>query len=149
MQVKWCLSRGAKADAAAGERLVVTYALPHYALHYAALGGRPSLVRLLIQRHADVHAVDGQGNQALAWAAEAGHTPAVQALLKLGADSRHPNVLGVTALQLAQQAHAAAAARALGDTGDRPPLLYTYKPDYKGVLQVLQAVHAANQAHIS
>jgi hypothetical protein len=56
-------------------------------------------------------------------------------------------VLGVTALQLAQQAHAAAAARALGNTGDRPPLLHTYKPDYKGVLQVLQAAYAANQAH--
>jgi hypothetical protein len=52
-QVRWCLCRGAKAEEACGERLVGTYAMPHYALHYAALGGRESLVHLLVDRQVD------------------------------------------------------------------------------------------------
>jgi hypothetical protein len=134
-QVRWCLCRGAKAEEACGERLVGSYAMPHYALHYAALGGRASLVHLLVDRQADVHSMDGGGNQALAWAAEAGLPATVEALLQRGADWRHRNLLGHSALDLAVQAQAAASSRPKGaapETGAK-------KSDFKAVMNLLQA----------
>ena len=79
--VEWCLCRGAKADAACAERLIGTYAMPHFAIHYAALGGRAALLHLLVRRNADVHSMDGEGNEPLAWAAQAGLASTVEALL--------------------------------------------------------------------
>ena len=103
-QVRWCLCRGAKPEAACDHHLVAGYAPPHYALHYAALGGSALLVELLVARRADVHAVDGEGNSALAWAAAAGQVEAASALLGLGCDWRHRNMAGLSALDLALQA---------------------------------------------
>ena len=75
--VHWCLCRGARADAACAERLVNTHGMPHYAIHYAALGGRASLLQLLVSRNADVHSMDGDGNAPLAWAAQVVLKPAL------------------------------------------------------------------------
>ena len=81
--------------------------------------------------------MDGQGNQALAWAAEAGLTATVEALLLRGADWRHRNLLGLSALDLAVAAQAAASARAKGaapETGANAK-----KSDFKAVISLLQA----------
>jgi hypothetical protein len=90
---------------------------------------------LLVDRQADVHSMDGGGNQALAWAAEAGLPATVEALLQRGADWRHRNLLGHSALDLAVQAQAAASSRPKGaapETGAK-------KSDFKAVMNLLQA----------
>ena len=58
------------------------------ALHFAAKGGHPDSVEVLITNGADVMAKDGVsgGRTALDWAAERGHLDCVEVLLDKGAD---------------------------------------------------------------
>lgn len=100
-QLSWCLSRGARPEAACPERLVQSSPSPHFALHYAAHGGHVRIIAMLFERRADLHCVDGDGNRPLAWAAAKGNLKAVEELLRLGSDPRHRNNKGKTALMLA------------------------------------------------
>eukprot|EP00960_Hanusia_phi_P063027 765337-Hanusia_phi.AAC.2 len=156
-QVRWCLCRGARADAVSihidefafltpvsqpcTERLVSSFPVPHYAIHYAVFAGRDDLVKLLFAKHADLHSIDGNENQPLAWAASRGMKSTVEVLLQLGADCRHRNSAGKTALDLATQAQTSSS------TDDAQHNSYQ-KPDYKGVIQVLQK-HGANCVPLS
>ncbi|EKX51084.1 hypothetical protein GUITHDRAFT_103005 [Guillardia theta CCMP2712] len=127
-QVRWCLCRGARADAPCTERLVSSFPVPHYAIHYAVYAGRDDLVKLLFSKHADLHSIDGSENQPLAWAASRGMKSTVEVLLQLGADCRHRNSAGKTALDLATQAQSSSASDDSQHTAFQ-------KPDLKGVIQ--------------
>jgi hypothetical protein len=72
---------------------------------FAAIRNNPEMLKALADKGADVRAVDGAGSSILMWAAanEAGSTPIIEALLKLGADPNQPNKLGETALTWAQR----------------------------------------------
>lgn len=99
-QLTWCLCRGARPEAPCPERLVHSFPAPHFVLHYAAHGGHAHIITKLFERRADLHCVDGDGNRPLAWAAQKGQLKAVEELLRLGADPRHRNNKGKTALAL-------------------------------------------------
>jgi ankyrin repeat protein len=60
--------------------------LSNTALHAAVAGGHVDVSLLLLERGADVHAVDAGGHTPLHIAAEAGSLPVVRALLARGAD---------------------------------------------------------------
>ena len=54
-------------------------------LHWAAMGGHITTMRLLIRRGCDVDSVDGSGLTPLHWAAAMGQTKAVRELIRKGA----------------------------------------------------------------
>ena len=72
---------------------------------FAAIQNNPEMLRMLVERGADVRAVDGAGSTTLMWAAanEAGSAQIVEELLKLGVDPNQTNKLGETALTWAQR----------------------------------------------
>lgn len=73
-------------------------------LHYAASGGQPALIRLLIENHAYIDAESPNGSTPLMMASMYGTTEAVELLLDEGADTLLKNQQGLTATQFAQRA---------------------------------------------
>ena len=73
-------------------------------IHYAATGPEPQLVRLLLDRGADIDAASPNGTTPLMMAAMYGTPEAVKLLIDEGADVQLKNVQGLTALQFAQRA---------------------------------------------
>ena len=70
-------------------------------LHLWVYGsGAPRIADLLLSRHIDVNAKDGQGETPLHLAARYGQKPAVEWLLKHGADARARNLRGQTPVEL-------------------------------------------------
>jgi ankyrin repeat protein len=61
------------------------------ALHVAAEHGDTPTIRVLIEHHADLEALDGEGYCSLALAARNGHSDSVDALLAAGADPNQPS----------------------------------------------------------
>ncbi|OHF02036.1 hypothetical protein CORC01_02615 [Colletotrichum orchidophilum] len=68
------------------------------ALHRAVCSGNESMVRLLLERGADVAKQDGNGSTALHLAAESGSGELLQLLLEKSADPNATDYLGRTAL---------------------------------------------------
>lgn len=68
------------------------------ALHRAVCSGNESMVRLLLERGADIAKPDGNGNTALHLAAESGGGELLQLLLEKSADPNAIDYLGRTAL---------------------------------------------------
>lgn len=73
-------------------------------LHYAASGGHAEIVRLLLEHSAYIDAESPNGTTPLMMAAMYGTGEVVKLLLEQGADREHKNLLGMTALDFAQQA---------------------------------------------
>jgi len=67
----------------------------------AAFCGHTEVVRLLLARGADVHAVNSQGRSALVQAADQGHAEIVQLLAHAGSTVDRPGLFGQNALHLA------------------------------------------------
>lgn len=68
------------------------------ALHWAFSGGNEAVVRLLLDRGADVKATDDNGKTVLHWAALRGNEAMVQLLVDLGADVKAKDDNGRMAL---------------------------------------------------
>ena len=62
--------------------------------------GAPRIADLLLSRHIDVNAKDGQGETPLHLAIRYGQKPAVEWLLKHGADAKARNLRGQTPVEL-------------------------------------------------
>lgn len=73
-------------------------------LHYAATGPEPALVRLLIERGADVDARSPNGTTPLMMAAQYGSEDNVKVLLERGADPKRRNDLKLGAVDFALKA---------------------------------------------
>ena len=73
------------------------------ALHYAATGGHPEVVRLLLDHYAYIDAESPNGSTPLMMAALYGNADTVQLLLDAGADVKVKNAQGLTALDFAQK----------------------------------------------
>ena len=71
------------------------------AMHWAALHGHSSTVKLLASMGADLNACDAFGSRPLHYAADAGHVGVVRLLLRLGARAYAENQFGRTALEWA------------------------------------------------
>lgn len=72
-------------------------------LHYAATGGNPAVVRLMLDHYAYVDAESPNGTTPLMMAARYGTSDAVKVLLDAGADRGLKNSLGLTALDFARE----------------------------------------------
>ena len=72
-------------------------------LHYAASGGKPEVIQLLLDHYAYIDAASPNGSTPLMMAARYGTTEAVELLLASGADPMLKNQLGLTALDFAKQ----------------------------------------------
>lgn len=75
------------------------------ALIWAALRGHKAVVRLLLQKGADVKVEDKIGGTALHWAAGTGQKAVVQLLLEKGADVNSNNKMGTALCWAAQGGH--------------------------------------------
>lgn len=73
-------------------------------LHYAATGGHPSLIAMLLDAHAYIDAESPNGTTPLMMAAQYGTVAAVRQLLEAGADASLKNQLGLTAQDFAFRA---------------------------------------------
>ncbi|WP_342617640.1 ankyrin repeat domain-containing protein [Rhodoferax sp. GW822-FHT02A01] len=73
------------------------------ALHYAATGGHPEIVRLLLDHYAYIDAESPNGTTPLMMAAMYGNADTVQVLLDAGADVTVKNAQGLSALEFAQK----------------------------------------------
>jgi len=90
--------------AAGAELNVVGTCFPYNTpLMFAAMSGRGSLAKLLVEAGADVDAADPHGNTALMKACQAGKPKTVRCLLRLGADPNRVNEGGRTAIFCAVQ----------------------------------------------
>lgn len=74
-------------------------------LHYAATGGHIEIMRLLLDRYAYIDAESPNGTTPLMMAAHYGTPAAVKVLLEAGADPMLKNQLGLTALDFAHRAN--------------------------------------------
>lgn len=83
-------------------------------LQTAAEHGHAAVCRLLLERNAQVNAIDLDGLTALHWAAEYGSAECARALLEGGADSSLRTVNADTALMLAERTDNRAVVRVLG-----------------------------------
>lgn len=70
-------------------------------LHYAATGGRPEVIRILLNADAYIDAESPNGSTPLMMAAMYGSEEAVKLLLEAGADATLKNQLGLTAKDFA------------------------------------------------
>jgi ankyrin repeat protein len=73
-------------------------------IHYAATGGTPAVVKLLLARGAPIEARSPNGSTPLMLAAKYGSEEVVDALLAAGADRRAKNALGMDASAFAASA---------------------------------------------
>jgi hypothetical protein len=73
-------------------------------LHYAATGGHPAMIQLLLDNYAYIDAESPNGSTPLMMAASYGSPEAVKLLLQEGADASIRNERGLTAIDFAQQA---------------------------------------------
>ncbi len=73
-------------------------------LHYAATGGHPAIVGLLLDAHAYIDAESPNGTTPLMMAAHYGSAATVRQLLEAGADASLKNQLGLTAQDFAFRA---------------------------------------------
>jgi ankyrin repeat protein len=87
------------------------------ALHRAAGSGHEAVVRLLLEKGADVKARDSYGRTALHWAASSGHEAVVRLLLEKGADVKARDSDGGTALHRAASRGQEAVVRLLLEKG--------------------------------
>jgi hypothetical protein len=74
-------------------------------LHYAASGGHPAMIQLLLDQDAYIDAESPNGSTPLMMAAMYGTPSAVKLLLESGADPLLKNELGLSALDFAQRAN--------------------------------------------
>lgn len=72
-------------------------------LHYAATGGHPQIIQLLLDQHAYIDAESPNGTTPLMMAAMYGSPEAIQLLLDAGADPSLKNQLGMDALAFARK----------------------------------------------
>ena len=72
-------------------------------LHYAATGGHLAIIRLLLDNYAYIDAAAPNGSTPLMMAAKYGTDDAVKMLLDAGADAALKNMLGLTAIDFANQ----------------------------------------------
>ena len=56
------------------------------ALHYAAMKGHSEVVKLLVDKGADVMSEDTEGQTAMHWAVDGGHLEVIKMLVAKGAD---------------------------------------------------------------
>lgn len=112
----------------------------------AAFCGHSEVVRLLLARGADVHAVNSQGRSALVQAADQGHAEIVQLLAHAGATVDRPGLFGQNALHLAAwQGHravvqtllACAARTDIRDDAGMTPLALACTEDVPEVVELL------------
>jgi hypothetical protein len=88
------------------------------AIVMAAMSGHTDIVQFLIEKHADVNAVDDVNTTALMRAADnCDATPAIRALLKAGAHTGVKSAGGATALQLAEWSNCTDNAAAIRGAG--------------------------------
>ncbi len=83
-------------------------------LHYAAAGPNPAVVRWLVEQGAALEAQSPNGTTPLMMAAGYGAIDAADLLLKLGADAKRVNQVGIDAVAFAKRAGRDALARRLG-----------------------------------
>lgn len=95
-----------KGEVAGAELLLVrgaTVSLPGWSpLHYAATGPEPQLVKLLLDRGADIDAVSPNGTTPLMMAAQYGSEESVKLLLQRGADLSKRNQRGLGPVDFAR-----------------------------------------------
>ena len=88
---------------------------------HAALHGDSGLVRLLLDRGAEIDPQDGDGFTALTIAAEEGHWDVVRLLASRGADIDHRDATGLSALDRAAAGGESGIVSFLEATRRRPP----------------------------
>ena len=95
-----------KGEVAGAELLLgrgATVSLPGWSpVHYAATGPEPQLVKLLLDRGADIDAVSPNGTTPLMMAAQYGSDESVKLLLQRGADRSKRNQRGLGAVDFAR-----------------------------------------------
>jgi uncharacterized protein len=74
-------------------------------LHYAATGGHPPIIEVLLEHHAYIDAESPNGTTPLMMAAHYGTPAAVKLLLEAGADATLRNQLGLSAVDFATRAN--------------------------------------------
>ncbi|GLU35653.1 ankyrin repeat domain-containing protein [Trinickia caryophylli] len=84
-------------------------------LHYAAANGHDDIVQLLIDHDAYLDTASPNGTTPLMMAARGNHITTMKVLLDAGADPRVKNQLGLTALDFAKRYHAKDATQGLED----------------------------------
>lgn len=82
-------------------------------LHYAAAGPEARLVRLLLERAADIDAASPNGSTPLMMASQYGSEESVKLLLDKGADRARRNELGLSAADFARRAGRESLAKSL------------------------------------
>jgi ankyrin repeat protein len=83
-------------------------------LHYAATGGSPAMVELMLKHHAFVDAESPNGTTPLMMAAQYGSPEALKLLLEAGAQPQQRNQQGLRALEFAQRGSRPDALKILG-----------------------------------
>jgi len=89
-------------------------------LHYAATGGVPAMVGLMLKHHAFVDAESPNGTTPLMMAAQYGSPEAVKLLLDAGAQPQQKNQQGLNAMDFAQRGARPDAVKIIG-AALRPP----------------------------
>lgn len=74
-------------------------------LHYAAINGQAEAVALLLERGAQINALEAMGSTPLMYAIHARHADIAHILLDAGADIRPANKMGATAESVAAYDH--------------------------------------------
>ncbi|MFT4194696.1 ankyrin repeat domain-containing protein, partial [Ottowia sp.] len=97
-------------------------------LHYAATGGDTAMIRLLLERRAEVDARSPNESTPLMLAARYGTVEAVQMLLRAGADPRARNQLGMDALDFAVSGNRPDAIELLTQAKRRAPVRTAQPP---------------------
>jgi len=141
--VEWLLAHGAQVNRAGDE---------WSALHYAVFAGHEDLVRLLLERGADVNARAPNGSSVLMMAAREGHASLAELLLAHGADPGLRNMYGDDAMTWALRRRHAGIARTLGSAErlaetaravvEAPPPVYS-EPAPRPLAELVEALRRA------